>query len=474
MYAWPRWVPRAMNWPAHVSERVTAGAAPTLNPDSAAAPSGDYPDIVRACCALALFVFSYFLYFSDVQLITLLVAPIKQAYQINDTTFSLLAAGPPVIAILAIGLPMATLVDRWNRRNLLIAAIFLWTTMNVLCAFAPNFKVLFALKVGVAIGGAWYYPTVVSLISDSFAPRHRTTAFTVLQLCGTSGVGLAVLLSGGAISLAHRLSTFALPVVGLIAWWQWAFILVSAPAPLGAALLLTIREPRRHLSQVADSRDLKLAGYLRRHWQVCAAVVLGTAMGNVLLYAARSWLPEYFIRAFAQTRTEAATASGLILTLGAGLGIGAGGALAHWLRRRGLEGANLAVVITSYTAPIAFLLLLPLLGTAATAAIVLSVAFFLFNLHGGPQIDIIQGVVPNEIRGRFVTLVLMVGYGGTFIGPVAVGFLNDHVFGVGGGVRYSMTVTLVLACIGAAFCWSIRARSMVALSRAGAPQHKTA
>jgi MFS family permease len=452
MCASRRWAPPAENWPAYVVERAAAGTT-------------DYPHLVRACCALALFVFSYFLYFSDVQIITLLVAPIKEAYRISDTAFSLLAAGPPVIAILAIGLPMATLVDRWNRRNLLIAAIFLWTIMNALCAFAPNFKVFFALKIGVAIGGAWYYPTVVSLISDFFAPRHRTTAFTILQLCGTIGVGLAVLLSGGAISLAHRLSTLALPWVGPIAWWQWSFILVSAPAPLGAALLLAIREPPRHLSRAIDSRGLKIGGYLRQHWRICATVMLGTALGNVLVYAARSWLPEYFIRVFAQSRTEAAAASGLILTLGAGFGIAAGGAVAHWLRRRGIEGANLAVVITSYAAPIVLLLFLPCLSTALTAAIVLGVAFFLFNLHGGPQIDIIQGVVPNEIRGRFVTLVLMVGYAGTFIGPVAVGFLNDHAFGLAAGVRYSMAVTLVLACIGAAFCWSIRARSIVALTQ---------
>ncbi|HEX4151855.1 MAG TPA: MFS transporter [Steroidobacteraceae bacterium] len=450
-----------------MAEQVAAAvSAPALAPGEAAAQPGDFPGVGRACYALAIFIFSYFLYFSDVQIITLLVGPIKQAYRINDTSFSLLAAGPPVIAILAVGLPMAALVDRWNRRNLLVAAILVWTAMNVLCAFAPSFEVLFALKVGVAIGGVWYYPTVVSLLSDFFAPRHRTTAFTMLQLCGTSGVGLAVLMSGGAIALAHRLSTVVIPLVGPIAWWQWAFILVSAPAPLGAALLLTIREPRRHLSRGADRRDLKLAPYLRRHWQVCAAIALGTAVANGLIYATRSWLPEYFIRVFSEKPAEAAAVSGAILMLGSGLGIGAGGVLAHWLKRRGLESANLVVVIASYTAPLALLLLLPLLGTAGIAAVVLGGAFLLFNMHGGPQIDIIQGVVPNEIRGRFITFVLIVSYGGAFLGPVAVGFLNDHVFGVHAGIRYSMTVTLLLACIAAAFCWSVRARSLAALLRA--------
>lgn len=447
--------------PAAVSARGIACADASQQP-------GDFPGLARACYALAIFILAYFLYFSDVQLITLLVGPIEQAYRVNDTRFSLLAASPPVIAILAAGLPMAMLVDRWNRRNLLAVAILLWTAMNVLCAFAPSFAMLFALKVGVAIGGVCYYPTVVSLLSDFFSPRHRTTAFTLLQLCGTSGVGLAVLMSGGAISLAHRLATVSIPFAGTIAWWQWAFILVSVPAPLGAALLLTIREPRRHLSRRADAPHPALTPYLRRNWQVCAAVALGTAAGNMLLYAARSWLPEYFIRAFTQTPAEAAAVSGAILTLGSGLGIGAGGALAHWLRRRGIESANIAVVIASYATPVVLLLALPLLGTAGVAASVLGVAFLLFNLHGGPQIDIIQGVVPNEIRGRFVTFVLIVSYSGAFLGPFAVGFLDDHVFGVLGGIRYSMTVTLLLACVAAVCCWSIRARSVGVLLHANA------
>jgi MFS family permease len=447
---------------------VVVSDTPVVSDGHAIAATSGYPSIARAIYALALFIFVYLLYFADTQLVTLLVAPIEQAYGIDDTRFSLLAAAPPVLAIFAMGLPMATLVDRWNRRNLLAAAVLLWTTMNVLCAFAPGFWMLFALKIGVAVGGAWYYPTVVSLLSDLFAPRQRTLAFTLLQLCGTSGVGIAVMLSGGAIALSHRLSVFAAGGFGPIEWWRWAFILVSVPAPLGAALLFTIREPRRHLTPgTTQGVAPKLLPYLKQHWAVCAAVIFGTAVANIPVFAARSWLPEYFARAFAQKPVDASTLAGLILTLGSAFGIGAGGVLAVWLRRRGRDNANLAVVIASYTTPVALLVLLPFVAAPVSAAIVFGAAFLLFNLHGGPQIDIIQGVVPNEIRGRFVTLVLMVSYLGAFLGPFVVGVLDDHVFIARSGIRYSMSVTLVIACVMAAFCWSYRARSMLALLRGG-------
>ncbi len=430
-----------------------------------AGPKDAFPTVFRASYALVLFIFAYFFYFADIQVITLLVTPIKQTYGINDTAFSLLAAGPPVIAIFAMGLPMAALVDRWNRRNLLAAAIATWTVMNVLCAFAPSFWILFALKIGVAIGGAWFYPTVVSLLSDMFAPRHRTTAFTVLQLCGTSGVGLAVLLSGGAIALSHHLADIALPVAGRIAWWQWSFILVSAPAPLGAALLFTIDEPRRQRTSHDSGAGAGFLPYLREHWSTLSAIALGTSAANILIYAARSWLPEYFIRTFSERPAEAGALSGLILTVGSGFGIGAGGAIAYWLRRRGYENANLAVVIFSYAFPAVLVVALPLAGIPVVAAIVFGAALLLFNLHGGPQIEIIQGVVPNEFRGRYVTLVLMIGYAGAFLGPVAVGYLNDHVFGTGTGIRYSIMITLLASCAGAAALWGARARSIASLQR---------
>ena len=422
---------------------------------------GGYPPLKRAIYALVLLIFVYLLYFADAQLISLLVTPIEQAYGINDTRFSLLSAAPTIIAILVMGLPMASLVDRWNRRNLLAAALIFWTIMNVLCAFAPGFWILFALKVGVAIGGVWYYPTVVSMLSDLFPPKHRTLAFTALHLCGTSGIGLAVLFSGGAVALSHRLADTG----STIPWWQWSFILVSVPAPIGAILLFTIKEPIRHLTTAAQREPVKLLTFLKRNWGVCAAVILGTSIAGIPIYAARSWLPEYFVRAFDQQPTEASTLTGLILTFSTAIGIGLGGLAAVWLRRRGQENASLAVVITSYITPVALFALLPVMHGPQSAALLFGTAFFLFNLHGGPQIEIIQGVVPNEIRGRFVTLVLMFSVFGIFLGPVIVGLLNDHVFHGRQGIIYSLTITTAVASILAACCWSYRTRSTLALLR---------
>jgi len=441
---------------------------PVVSHDPVIAATPGYPPIARAIYALALFIFVYLLYFADTQLVTLLVAPIEHAYGIDDTHFSLLAAAPPVIAILAIGLPMAALVDRWNRRNLLAAAVLLWT--NHERAVRVRTRILDVVRAqgrrrgrgrlvlpycGIAIirfvrappSDAGLHPTAT--VRDE---RRRNRSHAERWCHCTS----------------HRLSVLAVGSFGPIEWWRYAFILVSVPAPLGAALLFTIREPRRHLTlNTTQGPAPKLLPYLKQHWAVCAAVIFGTAVANIPVFAARSWLPEYFARAFAQKTgrgKHARRSHPDIRVRSRDWRRGPAGRLVAppGSRKRQSRSRHRLLHHAGGAAGPA-----PFVAAPVGAALVFGAAFLLFNLHGGPQIDIIQGVVPNEIRGRFVTLVLMVSYLGAFLGPFVVGLLDDHVFNARSGIRYSMSVTLVVACIVAAFCWSYRARSMLALLRGG-------
>jgi MFS family permease len=432
----------------------------------AAGAADSYPPLRTSGRALALFIICYLLYFVDVQAITLLVAPIKQTFAIDDTRYSLLVGGPSLIAIFVVGLPMAQLVDRSNRRNLLICAIILWTAMNIASAFATSFWMLFALKIGVAMGGAWFYPTVVSLLSDFFPPQRRTMAFTVLQLCATGAVGVAVALGGATIGLAQKLALAPLPWGGHLDWWRWVFILVSVPAPVGALLLLSLDEPQRRETASASGVTPKIAPYVRAHWGALLAIALGVAIPNVVLYAARSWLPEFFIRTFAMTASQAGSRAGFAMLVAAVIGTAGGGLLAHTLRARGMVTGTLAVVIGSYATPVILFAIFPLMPDAASAATLFIMGFLLFSLHGGPQIDLIQAALPNELRGRFITFVLAVSASGVFLGPFAVGALNDHLFPTGSGIRYSLLLVLSLFSALAALCWCAGARPILALQRA--------
>src|SRR3546814_4068979 len=71
-----------------------------------------------------------------------------------------------------LGLPIAWIADRWNRRNLILAGIALWSAMTAGCGFAGSYATLFLARMGVGVGEAALSPAAYSMLSDVF-PRNR-------------------------------------------------------------------------------------------------------------------------------------------------------------------------------------------------------------------------------------------------------------------------------------------------------------
>ncbi len=63
-----------------------------------------------------------------------------------------------------LGIPIAMLADRWNRRNILALSLGLWSTMTALSGFATQFWHLALARIGVGIGEAGGSPPAYSLI----------------------------------------------------------------------------------------------------------------------------------------------------------------------------------------------------------------------------------------------------------------------------------------------------------------------
>src|SRR3546814_3595396 len=57
-----------------------------------------------------------------------------------------------------LGLPIAWIADRWNRRNLILAGIALWSAMTAGCGFAGSYATLFLARMGVGVGEAALSP----------------------------------------------------------------------------------------------------------------------------------------------------------------------------------------------------------------------------------------------------------------------------------------------------------------------------
>src|SRR3546814_3141664 len=82
-------------------------------------------------------------------ILSLLVAPIRTALDISDTEVSLLIGLAFALFYTLLGLPIAWIADRWNRRNLILAGIALWSAMTAGCGFAGSYATLFLARMGV-------------------------------------------------------------------------------------------------------------------------------------------------------------------------------------------------------------------------------------------------------------------------------------------------------------------------------------
>ena len=95
-----------------------------------------------------------------------------------------------------LGIPIAAWADRSSRRNVLALAVAMWSAMTALCGAAMNFSMLFAARIGTAIGEAGGSPPSHSLISDYFPKTRRATAFSIFALAVPVGTALGAAIGG--------------------------------------------------------------------------------------------------------------------------------------------------------------------------------------------------------------------------------------------------------------------------------------
>ncbi|MCB1643884.1 MAG: MFS transporter, partial [Pseudomonadales bacterium] len=170
----------------------------------------------------------------DRQIIGILLQPIKDDLGASDTMMGFLVGLTFALFYATLGMPIAMLADRSNRRNIIAIAIAVWSGMTAACGMVTSFWQLAIARIGVGIGEAGSNPPSHSMISDLFPPEKRATAMGVFAL----GINIGLLfayIGGGWIS--EHLS------------WRAAFLIVGLPGLLIALLVrFTLIEPPRGAS----------------------------------------------------------------------------------------------------------------------------------------------------------------------------------------------------------------------------------
>jgi MFS family permease len=272
----------------------------------------------------------------DQQILGALVGPIKRDFGMSDVQISYLTGLAFAVFYSVMGLPIARLADRSNRRNIMTAGVTLWSLFTALCATATTYGRLFVMRIGVGVGEAALLPPSVSMIAD-YVPRERLgRAMSIYSLGVFLGSGIGYFLAGWIVTLVSVQGDWIVPVIGVIRPWQSVFLAVGLPGLLVAALLLTVREPLRRGASGRAAVPLRVfVRYLRENRRTFLTHGFGFGLSSLVNFSLAFWIPSFFARTYGWQEAAALRVMGLLtMTLGVG-GVLAGGWVTDWFVRRG-------------------------------------------------------------------------------------------------------------------------------------------
>src|SRR6202047_1711988 len=93
---------------------------------------------MRRYYVLGLLTVVYALNFLDRTVFNVLIEPIKKEFALSDTMMGLLAGFGFVLFYSLLGIPIARVAHRLNRRNIVAVAFAFWSAMTFLCGMASS------------------------------------------------------------------------------------------------------------------------------------------------------------------------------------------------------------------------------------------------------------------------------------------------------------------------------------------------
>lgn len=422
-----------------------------------------YPGRAYAWTVVAILIATAVLSYTDRQVLSLLVDPIRAALGISDTQISLLLGTAFAVVYGIAGIPLGYLADRSSRRNLIFAGVLVWSCGTLACGFSRSFGQLFAARIVVGLGEAVLAPAAISLISDYFPPSRRGTAVGCFLSGIAMGIGASILIGGGVLHIVETGALAGTPLASLAAW-RLVLLLIGAPGVLWALVILLIKEPVRQATEgsLDDANTAARADATSRvnattgpaamtgigatinaaAWARVAPIYLVVATASLVDNAVGAWAPTLLIREFARNAAQVGMELGLLLTAGFGGGVLLGGWLADRVGARGGWSHKLGVCLVSG------LLILPvslLLNAGQFDVVLLSVPLY-FALSGvvtACGFSAILDVVPNRSRGLAMAVSFFLNVAlGAGVGPTAVAVASERIFGAAAGLGPAITLTV--------------------------------
>lgn len=395
---------------------------------------------------LAILTLVYSLNIADRFSISTLIEPIRLELHLSDSGVAFLTGVALALFYVTLGIPIASLADRANRRNILAVALFVWSGMTALCGLTQNYTQLLLARFAVGIGEAGGVPPSTSILADKFPPARRPMALTIFALGTCLGAWLGSSVAGG---VAER------------GGWRAAFLALGIPGLLVAFLVwFTVREPRRGEldSTSTPSQSTSLTVTLRFILTQRSAVhlLIGGAIATFWSWGLMWWTPTFLQRSHHMTVGDAGRLLGPMHLIAGTAGTLAAG----WLMGRRASAdpryiSRLLGWVTAVTTIPSIFLYWVVSERAATTLLWIFVPAVYFYI--GPILGLLQNVVPAHMRATTCAVLLfLANVANLVIAPQLVGWLSDwFASSFGAGEQSLRWALLVIAPTGFWAAWHL-------------------
>jgi MFS family permease len=421
----------------------------TSNPAGVAAAETPWPPPSRAWWAVGVFCIAAVLSYSDRQILSLLVDPIRADLHATDVQIGLLqgAAFALIYAVAGVGLGRAA--DVLPRRLVIVAGIVIWSLATLACGYATSFGSLFAARAAVGIGEAALAPAALSIITDSFQVNRRGVATGTFLMGMIVGGGVALALGGFILQAAQSGALRGLPVLGALAPWRSGLVILGLLGLPVALLAATVPEPaRRHLIGGSSARPVPLGDAAKRLaalWPALLPLYAAIGLASLCDFAILNWVPTFLSRRFGVGVAEIGGVLGTVVIVGGVLGSAGAGMVADRMVKRGGASSRLVLAVGAMLAGIVATLFVlapspPLIFTLA--------GLWIFASTTGQSVGItvLQELAPGDARGLSVSIVSLINIGlGLALGAALPALILEHVLHDPAAVGTAITI-VALPC----------------------------
>lgn len=271
----------------------------------------------------------------DRLMITSMRDSIKAGIPMTDAQFGLLTS--VFLWVYAVFSPSAGyFADRFSRRWLIIASVFVWSAVTWLTAHAHNFNQLLLARALMGVSEACYIPAALAIIADYHRGPTRSLA-TGLHMSGLyAGAALGGL--GGVLAEHFK--------------WQSAFNLFGAIGVAYSILLVfVLREaPKSGESPVAAGQPVEKINFFSALGYFSRSASFWALLGyfgllSVAYWAIYGWLPTYMGQQFNLGQGAAGMSATAYIQMASFAGVLVGGVWAdHWCRHN-LRGRTFVPLI---------------------------------------------------------------------------------------------------------------------------------